>query len=241
MQTRPFLILQKDDAAPPALIGEYLRDAGLKIDLRRLHRGDGVPKSLDDHAAVIALGGDMNVGEEREYPFLVEERRVLETALSDGVPVLGVCLGAQQLATAAGGGVGRRDEIEIGWYPLGMTQRDDLLVGIHPSTLVFHWRWYYCRLPQDAVTVAMRDGEPQVFRVGDSAWGVQFHPEIDRPTVLGWLGDDPQIADAAWPDGLKKLKKFTRRELYRSALTCGLVMINFLEASGARRRARGEL
>jgi len=237
---RRILILQKEDEAPPALIGEYLGDAGLKVDLRFLHRGDPVPEVLDDHAAVIALGGDMNVGEEEEYPFLVDERRVLEVALRDAVPVLGICLGAQQLATAAGGGVARRDKVEIGWYPLGTTQSDDLLVGIHPSTLVFHWRRYYCRLPQDAVALAMRDGEPQVFRLGDSAWGVQFHPEIDKRTVMGWLAADPQGAGAAWPQGLKKLKKFTKRELYRSALTCGLIMINFLEASGARQRARGE-
>jgi hypothetical protein len=90
------------------------------------------------------------------------------------------------------------------------------------------------------VALAMRDGEPQVFRLGDSAWGVQFHPEIDKRTVMGWLAADPQGAGAAWPQGLKKLKKFTKRELYRSALTCGLIMINFLEASGARQRARGE-
>lgn len=237
---RPILILQKDDEAPPALIGAYLRDAGLPVDLRRIHRGDPVPDALHDHAAVIALGGDMNVGEEDEYPFLLDERRVLEVALRDEVPVLGVCLGAQQLATAAGGGVECRDKVEIGWYPLGMTQPDELLVGIHPGTLVFHWRSYYCRLPQDAVALAMRDGEPQVFRFGESAWGVQFHPEIDKRTVMTWLACSPEDVEAAWPGGIKKLKKFTRRELYRSAMTCGLVMINFLEASGARRRARGD-
>jgi len=237
---RPILILQHEESCPPGLIGDYLRDIGLPVDLRKLHEGDGLPETLSGHAAVVALGGDMNVGEEERFPFLLEERRVLETALRDEVPVLGVCLGAQQLAVAAGGSVRLRDEVEVGWYTIGTAQPDGLLVGIHRRDLVFHWRRYCCLPPQDAVVVAMRDGEPQVFRWGERAWGIQFHPEIDRQTVLGWIADDPETVDRVWRGGVKKLTKMTKRELYRSAVTCGTLMINFLEASGARRRAQGE-
>jgi GMP synthase (glutamine-hydrolysing) len=237
---RPVLVVQHEDSSPPALLGDYLRDAGLKLDIRRLHRGDGLPETLDGHAAIVSLGGAMHVGEEERFPFLLDERRLFDRALADKVPLLGVCLGAQQLAAAAGGGVKKRAAPEVGWYPIGMTQPDALLVGVHPSTLVFLWHRHSCVVPSDGVIVAMRDGEPQVFRVGDVAWGVQFHPEIDKRVVAAWFAEAPGVAEAAWPGGLKKLRAMTKRELYRSAMTCGLLALNFLEASGARRRARDE-
>jgi GMP synthase (glutamine-hydrolysing) len=235
---RPVLVVQHEDSAPPALLGEYLRDAGLKLDVRRLDDGDDLPETLDGHAAVISLGGSMHVGDEERFPFLVDERRLFERALADQVPLLGVCLGAQQLAAAAGGGVKKRAAPEVGWYPIGMTQLDALLVGIHPSTLVFHWHRYSFVVPPDGVIVAMRDAEPQIFRIGEVAWGVQFHPEIDKRVVNAWFDEAPGVAEAAWPGGLRQLRALTKRELYRSAMTCGLLALNFLEASGARRRAR---
>lgn len=236
---KPILILQHERNAPPALLGEYFVDAGLRIDVRRLHEGDELPDSLDAHAAVVSLGGSMNIGDEERFPFLEAETALLRRALGDEVPVLGVCLGAQLLATAAGGGVGRREENEVGWYPVGMTQPDALIVGILGSELVFQWHRYYCVLPDDATVVAMRDGEPQIFRVGEVAWGVQFHPEVTKRVLRDWFDESPGVAEAAWPGGLKKLRTMTKRELYRSAMTCGLLALNFLEASGTRRRAQG--
>jgi GMP synthase-like glutamine amidotransferase len=233
---RPVLILQHEDECPPALVGEYLAGTPFPTVVRRLHAGDESPSEPDGYAAVIVLGGDMNVGDEDDFPFLRHERATIAAALELGVPLLGICLGAQQLAMVAGGSVYRRTAVEIGWYPIDIDEYDPLIVGYHPRMHVFQWHHCACVLPDGALLIASRAGEPQIFRVGERAWGLQFHPEVDRAVLDGWFASDPEAIDDAWPGGLKKLRKASRRELLRSSMLCGQLVGNFLSASGARDR-----
>ena len=92
--------------------------------MRRLDRADEVPTGLSGCDALVVLGGDMNVGEEADHPFLVAERELLSEALRTSVPTLGICLGAQQLAAAGGGEVVRRDTLALGWQAIAV-HRDD--------------------------------------------------------------------------------------------------------------------
>jgi GMP synthase-like glutamine amidotransferase len=174
----------------------------------------------------------MNVGEEADYPFLLGERELLATAVSGGVPTLGICLGAQQLATACGGGVVRRAETALGWYPFAVERDDALLAGVASRTLVFHWRDYACRLPAEAVLIATGDGDPQVFRVGSAAWGIQFHPEPSLDVLAGWFAEDPEAVARSTADGVDGLLAECRRRLPASALLCRRVVANFLGATG---------
>jgi len=160
------LVLQHEAAAPAGLFGETLRAAGLRLDERVLCEGGLVPEQLDDHDALLVLGGDMNVGEEAEYPFLLAEQELLRKAVSTGLPTLGICLGAQQLAASCGGGVRRRASLALGWRRFTVERDDALLDGVEVRTPVFHWRQFACRLPDDAVPIAHGDGDPQVFRIG---------------------------------------------------------------------------
>src|SRR5664280_903890 len=168
------VILQHESGAPAAILGDSLRKAGFRLDVRLLCSGDEVPGSLAGHDALIVLGGEMNVGEEADYPFLAAEQELLGEAVRSGVPTLGICLGAQQLAASCGGGVVRCDALALGWYPFIVERDDALLAGVDSRTLVFHWREYACRLPDEAVLIASGDGDPQVFRLGSAAWGIQF-------------------------------------------------------------------
>ncbi len=106
---RPILVLQHEPASSAALVGEYLTEAGFELDVRHLGEGDATPAPDDlyDRGALIVLGGDMNVDEEHDHPFLVPERLLLAEAVRRGLPTLGICLGAQQLALATGGDVYR--------------------------------------------------------------------------------------------------------------------------------------
>jgi GMP synthase-like glutamine amidotransferase len=229
-------ILQHEPAAPPALLGRFLSEAGLRVDLRRLDGADEVPAGLSGFDALIVLGGDMNVGEETEYPFLRAEQELLREAVRSGFPTLGVCLGAQQLAAAAGGGVVRRDSLALGWRPIVVHRDDALTAGIDPRTLVFQWRQYACRLPAEAAAIASGDGDPQIFRLGSAAWGVQFHPELTIEMLASWFADDPQTVAESSPGGSDALLAESRRRLPASSALCSKLVTNFLAACDLGRR-----
>jgi GMP synthase (glutamine-hydrolysing) len=235
---RAILIVQHDARRPPALIGEYLREARFELDVRRLDLGDPLPDSgeLAEFAALIALGGALNVDDQTGHPFLADERELLVGALEREVPTLGVGLGAQQLVLAAGGDVYARTDLALGWEPLEFSARDAFVWDVHPRPFVFSWRSYTCRLPDDALLLADAAAEPQIFRFGEVAWGVQFHPEVDKRLLDGWFKTEAGLIVRAYPGGLKALRKMSRRELLRSAMLCGQLMANFLAAGKVRER-----
>jgi GMP synthase (glutamine-hydrolysing) len=226
------VILQHESGAPAAILGDSLREAGFRLDVRLLCSGDEVPGSLAGHDALIVLGGEMNVGEEADYPFLRAEQELLREAVRSGFPTLGICLGAQQLAASCGGGVVRRGALALGWYPFDVEREDALLAGVDPRTLVFHWRQYACRLPDEAVLIASGDGDPQVFRLGSAAWGIQFHPEPSLEVLAGWFADDPQTVARGPGHGVDELLAESRQRLPASATLCRQVAANFLDATG---------
>jgi GMP synthase (glutamine-hydrolysing) len=226
------VILQHESGAPAAILGDSLREAGFRLDVRLLCSGDEVPGSLAGHDALIVLGGEMNVGEEADYPFLRAEQELLREAVRSGFPTLGICLGAQQLAASCGGGVVRRGALALGWYPFDVEREDALLAGVDPRTPVFHWRQYACRLPDEAVLIASGDGDPQVFRLGSAAWGIQFHPEPSLEVLAGWFADDPQTVARGPGHGIDELLAESRQRLPASATLCRQVAANFLDATG---------
>ncbi len=251
------LVLQRDAQSPPALIGDYLVEAGFRLDARRLDRGDPLPggDELDRAAALIVLGidaaaddppvghgrdgaqiaGDSEAGR-REALRSPDQVGVLAEALGRGVPTLGVGYGAQQLVRAAGGDVFRRTELDLGWEPIEFAARDALVRDVDPRPLVFSWRTHTCRLPDDALLLADSAAEPQIFRLGEVAWGVEFHAEVDKPLLLGWLDSGAGSSDGGRPKRLARLRAASKRELLRSAMLCGQLMLNFLAAGRVRER-----
>jgi GMP synthase-like glutamine amidotransferase len=106
--------------------------------------------------------------------------------------VLGVCLGAQLLAAAAGGEARRAAVPEIGWYDVAITpegESDPLLAALAPGFEAYEWHSYECVLPQGATALAASDACLQAFRIGESAWGIQFHAEVRATDALGWIRD----------------------------------------------------
>jgi GMP synthase (glutamine-hydrolysing) len=235
---RAIVVLQHDAQRPPALIGEYLREARFELDVRRLDRGDPLPDAgeLAGFAALLTLGGALHVDNKKNHPFLADERVLLAEALAREVPTLGVGLGAQQLVLAGGGDVYARADLRLGWDPIEFAARDEFVFDVDPRPLVFSWRSYTCRLPGDALLLADTEAEPQIFRFGEVAWGVQFHPEIDRRLLLGWFDDKAALVERTYPGGLKRLRKMSKRELLRSGMLCGQLMANFLAAGRVRER-----
>jgi GMP synthase (glutamine-hydrolysing) len=134
----------------------------------------GPPPSRDTYEAVMVFGGEANVDD--DFPWLDAEKAWLRDLLARDVPVLGVCLGAQLIADLAGAEVRKLPEPEIGWHHLD---------GVG---LAFEWHSYGFELPPGATELARNEVGCQEFRIGN-AWGIQYHAEVDEPTVLGWIRD----------------------------------------------------
>jgi GMP synthase (glutamine-hydrolysing) len=153
-----------------------------------------MPRPLAQYGAVIAFGGGMQADQEDLYPWLRLALDTLGEALDRGVPTLGVCLGGQVLARAAGGAVGPASRAEWGFDAVQLTDagaEDPLFAGRPRTFEVFQWHSYAFELPPGAVPLAQSPVCLQSFRVGASAWGVQWHPEVTAESVLIWAQHHP--------------------------------------------------
>jgi GMP synthase (glutamine-hydrolysing) len=142
----------------------------------------------------------MHPDEEDRHEWLRPELHYLEQQLDRGTPLLGVCLGSQLIARAAGAAVFRAEEPEVGWLPVELTEAagsDPVASSLPPSFEAFQWHHYTHDLPDGAVELARSQICTQAFRLGN-AWGVQFHPEVRGEQVEAWLAEDPEdVADPA--------------------------------------------
>jgi len=150
-------------------------------------------------ALLIVLGGPIGVYDEADYPFLKHEIRLLEQRLAAGLPVLGICLGAQLMARALGARVYPGGCKEIGWSPLTLTEagRRSSLAALAPeATQVLHWHGDTFDLPPTATLLASTPLFPhQAFSLGRHALALQFHPEVTAPGLERWyIGHAGEIA-----------------------------------------------
>jgi GMP synthase (glutamine-hydrolysing) len=174
----------------PELLGDVVVECGhelLEWDIRL----QGAPPR--EAGAVMVFGGSQNVGEEPHHPWLHEEYDALRAWLERGTPLLGVCLGAQTLAYAAGARVAPAPAPYAGFYPAELTPEGtaDPVLGVLPERFeALNANGYSFEVPPGGLELA-RSGElEQAFRVGECAWGVQFHPEVRRDQVLGWFAKE---------------------------------------------------
>ena len=150
------------------------------------------------------LGGTVNADQVDRYPFLLEDRTLTREAVEAGVPYLGVCLGAQILARALDRPVMKAARREVGFQPVHPTEAasdDALLSGFTDGDRVFQWHEDTFDLPEGATLLATDDDVPhQAFRVGDLAWGIQFHFEVDGAELEAWLDEADSLMDleATW-------------------------------------------
>jgi GMP synthase (glutamine-hydrolysing) len=190
------IALTHGDNVGPGVFSDAVRTGGHELVERSVPR-DGVPGESAD--ALIVLGGAMHPDEDERHGWLRPELRYLEQQLERGTPLLGVCLGSQLIARAAGAEVFRAAEPEVGWLPVERTGGGaaDPVTGALPERFdAFQWHHYTHGLPTGAIELARSSVCTQAFRLGN-AWGVQFHPEVRAGQVEAWLSEDPDdVPDA---------------------------------------------
>jgi GMP synthase-like glutamine amidotransferase len=191
------LVIENDPTDDARRLGEWLTDAGLDLDVRRAYAGDPLPEDLDGHVALLVLGGEQDAFPDGDgvpgAPWFPQVEGLLRKAVRHRVPTLAICLGGQLLAQAHGGTVERSAQgPEIGPGLVARrdaAERDPLWspVPFVPDVLQWHFD-EITELPLGATLLATSGRYPhQAFRVGDLAWGTQFHIECDTAQYAGWV------------------------------------------------------
>jgi GMP synthase (glutamine-hydrolysing) len=231
---RVLAIVHQRDAGP-GVFAEAIAAAGGELDEWTLAERPEPPADPLGYDAVFVLGGAMNVDEGERHGWIAEEVALLRELLAREVPLLGLCLGGQLLAMAAGAQPRRAVRPEIGWHQVELTpegEEDPLLGPLAPAFEALQWHSYEFPLPPGAVPLAHSQVCLQACRLGERAWAIQFHPEVSRADALHWVDDYKADPDAVRigvdptvlrPETERKISAFNElgRDLCRRWLAVG--------------------
>lgn len=185
-----WLIFQQTGTEKPANVANWLTKSGQEYDVLHLWR-QPMPSSFAHYKALIVMGGIMSANDEKKFPFLREEIKVIEKWLKMNRPVLGICLGAQLMARALGEKVYPGSQPEIGWHTIHFTPEaaaDSALQSFTPEMTVFEWHYETFDRPDNVTVLASSNNyKNQIFRYGETGYALQFHPEMDAALIQEWV------------------------------------------------------
>ncbi len=206
---RVLAVVHQPDAGP-GVFGDSARRLGWELQEWSIAKGGPPPDAIGNFQAVMVFGGAVNADQGAAHPWLRSEKQLLAALLARGMPLLGVCLGAQMLGEATGAPARRAPLPEIGWIEVEVTDAgavDPLIGPLAPRLRAFAWHSYEVPLPAGAIALARSDTCLQAFRIGERAWGIQFHAEVTAADVGHWIeeyrGDADAVRIGLDPDALR--------------------------------------
>jgi len=214
----------------PGIIADMLEGRGVPFVIIRGYDDEVLPHTPAGYSAVISMGGPMSAND--DLPYLQKEKVFLAQAVERGLPVMGICLGAQLLAASVGGKVYSGSRVEVGWGEVSLTgdgRGDELFAAVQDPLPVLHWHGETFDLPADSVLLASSDKYAnQAFRLGTNAYGLQFHLEITGEMVQEWVEEDGEL-DAGKVTDPGAILSQTPVFLSRIQLNAALVFGRFLD------------
>lgn len=191
MAMKPVLFLKNISLEGPETMELFLQKRNIPYEIRDIYAEVPVPRDPREFSAVVPLGGPMNVEEEERYPFLRDEKRFLAKCVEEDIPILGICLGSQLLATVLGARVWKNAWSEIGRMTVELTpagRRSPLFAGIEPFIPVFQWHGDTFDIPANASHLAWSPRcRNQAFSYKNRFFGLQFHIEVTSSTARKWV------------------------------------------------------
>ncbi len=234
------LVLQHLERERPGLFVKLAEERGFSVCIFRLDLGDTLPK-LSNGDILLVLGGPMGIRDIGSpiYPWLIEEVNLIKEALDHGISLIGVCLGAQLLAYAADGDVEILQEevshqplAEIGWdniFPKSLENNSKLTRLLAYPFPVLHWHGDRILLPNTAELIASSCRcKEQLFTIGSSAYGLQFHLEVDDEMVNTWISEDQKFISSALGEYGQSILKQQQKEFGHKTLVSRLEFLNIL-------------
>lgn len=195
------IVVQHVEPEGPYLVADALTAFGVTVETCRTDRSDALPERAVEAQGIVVMGGPMSAASDDGFPTRRAEIALLADAVACQVPVLGICLGAQLLAAATGGTVGRGEAgPEIGWGPVRLlpaANGDPLFGGLPEELTVLHWHGdTFDPGPGSVLLASSGRYRSQAFRTGRAAWGLQFHLEVDALAVERFVEEFGAEAEA---------------------------------------------
>jgi GMP synthase (glutamine-hydrolysing) len=242
---RALTIVHQADAGP-GVFGRAIRAAGWGLD-SWLPPTQPEPPDLESFDAVLTFGGAMHPDQEDRHPWLATEKALLSRLIDREMPLLAVCLGCELLAEAAGARARRAPEPEIGWREVEVADAgagDPVIGPLAPRFTAFQWHSYEAPLPPGAAALAQSPVCLQAYRVGERAWGIQFHAEVKPADAERWIDDYGSDPDAV-RIGIdpERLRAETRDRIsawnWLGFELCGRFLDTVSRPAASRRRVEG--
>ena len=236
---RRLLVLQHLEIEGPGLFKQFAEERDLKIEIIRLDKKDNLPQTKEGDLILI-MGGPMGVKDigSDKYSWLKLERDFIRRELENKRPLIGVCLGAQLIASAAGGdveilkyGYPPKELPEIGWSQIFIDKSNKEFKALFEDPFhVLHWHGDRILLPNKAVLIASSARcKEQFFRIGDYAYGLQFHIETTPAMIKKWIKEDKEfVFKGLGSNGQEILKEENKKYIDKTFLKRKLLILSLI-------------
>lgn len=236
--SKEILIIKHIGIEGPGSIEEFFRNTTWNLRVIDLSKEELRSEDFTDTVAVISLGGPMNVYEDNKYPFLKDEDEFLRKAISEEIPILGICLGAQLLAKACDAKIKKAPQKEIGWYKVNLVsegRRDSLFENLPVELNVFQWHEDIFEIPESGVHLAESQScHNQAFRFSRNAYGLQFHIEVTPQMVESWIDKYAKKETVEFDAKDILIESYKRNEAFRRQ--ADIVYFNFARIIAASQK-----
>jgi len=225
-------VFQNEKCEHLGVFSKILNENNISYQYIKLYEEEEIP-NLNDYSAIIILGGPMNVYEERKYPFLKKENSSIKEALKINKPMLGICLGAQIIARAAGAKVYPAKRKEIGWFTIDLTiegREDNVFKGLERQFNVFQWHGDTFDMPTESKKLATSNLIPnQAFSIGETTYALQFHLEVTKQMISEWVNRYAnELASLKEEVDTDKMMKYSEQYIQPLNKHASLLFSNFL-------------